>query len=164
MWREGERGSQREADPDRRGLPAGQRRKGGKRIGDDRLNPASRQPRRVPARGSIHGVLTRARPNGTLESVAGDSITHWRQCQTRGRRFVVAFACVVEALPVPSRKHWRLPAMDGASAVWLVPALGAAAYDKLGFAMVADAAMRFLSFLNTPTAYDSGGGLKIRTQ
>jgi hypothetical protein len=75
--------------------------------------------------------------------VAGDSITHWRQCQTRGRRFVVAFACVVEALPVPSRKHWRLPAMDGASAVWLVPALGAAAYDKLGFAMVADAAMRF---------------------
>jgi hypothetical protein len=125
---------------------------------------ASRQPRRVPARGSVHGVLTRARPNGTLESVAGDSITHWRQCQTRGRRFVVAFACVVEALPVPSRKHWRLPAMDGASAVWLVPALGAAAYEKLGFAMVADAAMQFLSFLNTPTAYDSSGGLKIRTQ
>lgn len=34
-----------------------------------------------------HRVLTRARPNGTLESVAGNSIIHWRQC--RGRRFVV---------------------------------------------------------------------------
>jgi hypothetical protein len=75
-------------------------RKGGKRIGDQRLNPCEQKPTRVLAGGSVRGVLTHARPNETPESVAGYSITHWRQYQTRGSRFLVAFACVVQALPV----------------------------------------------------------------
>jgi hypothetical protein len=100
----------------------------------------------------VHGVLTGACPNGTLESVAGDGITHWRQRQTRGRRFVVAFACVVEALPMPLGKHWV--ALHGRDLGGVTRAgSGAAAYENLGFAMVVDTATRFVSFLNTSTAY-----------